>query len=84
MFIWKACHHAKIAAAVHPSEAVGMLAGTGFQELLVGGANIDRPELVTDQTVRAYDPAGGSPAKCPRPVIACPLGDTPFGACGAL
>jgi hypothetical protein len=37
MCIWKACHHANIAAAAHPSEAVGMLAGAGFQELSVVG-----------------------------------------------
>jgi hypothetical protein len=30
MFIWKACHHANIAAAAHPSEAVGMRTGAGF------------------------------------------------------
>ena len=54
MFIWKACHHAKIAAAAHPSEAVGILApSAGFQELPVGGDDIDRQELVTAQTVRA-------------------------------
>jgi hypothetical protein len=42
MFIWKACRHAKIAAAAHPSEEVGILAGAGFQELPVGSDDIDR------------------------------------------
>src|SRR5215475_11098772 len=83
MFIWKACHHAKIAAAAHSPEAVGILAGAGFQELPVGGDDIDRQELVTAQTVRAHDPAGGSLAKCPRLAIAFAPGDAPFGACGA-
>jgi hypothetical protein len=39
MCIWKAYHHANIAAAAHPSAAVGILAGAGFQELPVGGVD---------------------------------------------
>src|SRR5215471_15224708 len=83
VLIWKACEHANIAAAAHPSEAVGTLAGAGFQELPVGGDDIDRQERVTAQTVRAHDPAGGSLATCPRLVIPCTPGDAPCGACGA-
>ncbi len=31
MLIWKVCHHANITAAAHLSEAVGILAGSGFK-----------------------------------------------------